>query len=303
METVCSIELNQITREELLPGFEPDFPYIASRAEMDRYPVPTVPWHWHKAVELFYIHSGTLEYTTPNTKHILPQGSGGFCNSNVLHTSRVVPTGRENVQFIHLFDPSLLGGEPGSRMEERYILPLTTAPGVEMIPLFPENEAHAPILGAIRDAFDIDPGSFGCEFRLREALTNIWMQLLKLARPQPGTAASGSELVKALMVYIHEHYAEPISVEDLARAAHISKRLCFRLFREQLHMTPVEYMRSYRLQLACRLLASTDSPITAIASACGLGSSSYFGKLFREQFGCSPAQYRRRMHERETILR
>ena len=59
-------------------------------------------------------------------------------------------------------------------------------------------------------------------------------------------------------------------------------------------MTPVEYIRNYRLQKACYLLAESEDAITQIAYSCGLGSSSYFGKTFREKFGCSPLEYRRR---------
>ena len=59
-------------------------------------------------------------------------------------------------------------------------------------------------------------------------------------------------------------------------------------------MTPVEYMRSYRLRKACQMLSGSREPVTQIAYACGLGSSSYFGKVFREQFGCTPAEYRKK---------
>lgn len=53
------------SREEKIEGFTEEFPYIASRAELNAYQESFVPWHWHKAVELFYIESGTLTYHTP----------------------------------------------------------------------------------------------------------------------------------------------------------------------------------------------------------------------------------------------
>ena len=105
------------------------------------------------------------------------------------------------------------------------------------------------------------------------------------------------EKMKAMMLFIHAHYHESISVEDIAKEAHISKRACFRLFQEHLHMTPVEYMTSYRLRKACQRLADTNEPITQIAYNCGLGSSSYFGKMFRERYGCTPAAYRKEWHD------
>ena len=306
MKNIQGIEVNDSNREELLPGFAPDFPYIATCAELDKYSMPFVPWHWHRAVELFYMESGTLEYTTPNGKWVFPTGSGGLVNSNVLHTTSFRAATKGNIQLLHLFDPVFLAGEHGSRMEEKYILPLTAAPGLELIPLYPADPAQAEILDAIAAAFALSEQEWGYEFRLREALTRIWLKLFDLARPameQDIPGKHSEDTIKMLMVYIYEHYGEPISVEQLAQAAHISKRACFRLFQENLHITPVEFIRSYRMKKACQLLEKTGDSITQIAYSCGFGSSSYFGKLFREQFGCTPAEYRGFWQDRDKNMR
>ena len=300
MKTIHSIELNDNSREEQLPGFEADFPYIATCAALDQYLDPFVPWHWHRVVELFYMQSGTLEYTTPKGKWVFPAGSGGFVNSNVLHSTRFQASAGSKIQYLHLFDPVFLAGGHGSLMETKYILPLTTAPGVEVIPLYPEDPIQAALLEDIKRAFELSEQEWGYEFRLREALTCIWLKLFDLAHPamdQGSPGVDSDDKIKLMMVYVHEHYGEAISVERLAQAAHISKRACFRLFQETLHMTPVEYMRDYRFQKACQALAHSDESVTQIAYSCGLGSSSYFAKVFREKFGCTPMEYRRHWHD------
>jgi len=288
LQNIQSFTMQERNRQEVLPGFHKDFPYIATRAELDKY---TVPWHWHPAVELFYIESGVLEYTTPGGTQIFPAGSGGFLNSNILHTSRVCPSSDATVQCLHIFDPLFLAGERGSRIEEKYILPMT-ASNVEIIPFFPENPQNIGILNRIRQAFLLDKNRWGYEFSLREQLATIWIQLLALAASAPKTQQNDMQ-IKELLVYIHEHYQEPISVQQLADAVCISKRTCYRLFQQNLHESPLEYIRSYRLQNARRLLAQTDMPITQIGYLCGLGSSSYFGKLFHREFGCTPMEYRK----------
>lgn len=153
MKNIQSIQLIEESKEEILPGFTPDFPYIATCAELDKYLESFTPWHWHRTVELFFIKSGALEYNTPNEKWVFPAGSGGMVNSNVLHTSRFHRRNDSNIQLLHLFNPTFLSGEHGSRIETKYILPLTTAPGVEMIPLFPEDPAQAEVLQDIKNAF------------------------------------------------------------------------------------------------------------------------------------------------------
>ena len=65
----------------------------------------------------------------------------------------------------------------------------------------------------------------------------------------------------------------------------------------RLHTTPLEYLRNYRLQQACRMLTQGQETITAVSHACGLGSSSYFGSVFKDCFGCSPMEYRRKWQD------
>lgn len=128
MRLVHSIEFWSGSKEEKLPAFSRDFPYIASRVELDRFVGGLVPWHWHKAIELFYMESGEVEYHTPKGKTVFPAGSGGMVNSNVLHMTRSNRKIDSNVQLLHIFDTSLIAGEEGSLIESKYIMPLIAAP-------------------------------------------------------------------------------------------------------------------------------------------------------------------------------
>lgn len=76
MRQVQGVEFKEGSQEELLPGFGAAFPYIATCAQMDQYREPMAPWHWHRTVELFYMRSGTLEYTTPGGNRCFLKGPG-----------------------------------------------------------------------------------------------------------------------------------------------------------------------------------------------------------------------------------
>ena len=104
-----------------------------------------------------------------------------------------------------------------------------------------------------------------------------------------------------MMIYIHENYHEKISISELAQIAYLSERECYRVFQNYLHMTPVEYIKSYRIQAARQMLADSQRTITEIGYACGLGNASYFGKIFREATGCTPLQYRRKWQNSDKI--
>ena len=183
MKNIQSIEFYNGSKEELLPGFENDFPYIASRAELDKYVKHYVPWHWHKTVELFYMESGSLEYDTPGGKLIFPAGSGGMVNSNVLHMTKAISQTEKNIQLLHIFDVSLLAGGQDSRIWQKYIAPVITAPQIEIIPLFPGNAAEERILKLIAASFRLSGDEFGYEIKLREALTEIWLMLFERSSP------------------------------------------------------------------------------------------------------------------------
>ena len=297
MKNIHNIEFYNGTKEELLHGFEKDFPYIASRAELDKYIECYVPWHWHRTVELFYVESGSIEYDTPKGKMLFPAGSGGMVNSNVLHMTKAISQREKNVQLLHIFDVSLLAGEQGSRIEQKYITPVITAVQIEIIPLFPGNREDERILKLLIDSFRLSSEEFGYEIKLREALAQIWLMLFELSssmREKKDGYSKSNDKIKLMMIYIHEHYREKISIADLAAAAYLSERECYRVFHDCLHMTPVEYITSYRLQVACQMLAKSQETVTFISHECGLGSSSYFGKVFREYAHCSPIEYRKK---------
>ena len=260
-----------------------------------------MPWHWHRPVELFYLESGELEYCTTKGRFLFSAGMGGFVNSNVLHMTKPMSAhGDKTIQLLHIFDPDFISGCHGSRIETKYVMPIITAPQIEIAAFSPEQDRHAQILRLIRNAVQISGKDMGCEIKIREALSQIWLLLFDLLSEQiqaVGSQDKNDERLKMMMIYIHEHYAEKISISDLAGAAYLSERACYRLFRNYLHTTPADYIRSYRLQEACRLLANSRESIADIGFACGFGSSSYFGKIFLSAFGITPMEYRHKWQD------
>lgn len=216
-------------------------------------------------------------------------------NSNVLHMKKPNIENDKNIQLLHIFDASLIAGEQGNLIGQKYVMPIVAAPQLEIIALYPSDPAHAKVLERMETSFHLSRKDFGYEIRIRGALSEIWLSLFELSQQvmeEKEEYDKRNDKIKLMMVYIHEHYGDKIEVRELADAAFLSERECFRVFHDCLHMTPIEYIRSYRLQIACQMLAGGDKPITYISQACGLGSSSYFGKVFREYVGCTPIQYR-----------
>lgn len=299
MKSIEKIEINR-NQEELLPGFASDFPYIAMRAKLDNYTEKLVPWHWHRPIEMFYMESGTLEYYTPKEKIIFPAGSGGVVNSNILHMTKALSKTEKNVQLLHIFDPVLIAGIEGSRIDKKYVMPLVTAPQLEILPLFPNKPVEKDILQKISDTFRISEQDIGYEIKLRESLSAIWLMLFDLLQNRidgERKKDKNDERLKMMLVYIHEHFTEKIAISELAVAGYLSERACFRLFRNYLRTTPTEYIKNYRLQEACRLLTNGQESVTDIGYRCGFGNGSYFGKVFLSYFGMTPTEYRNKWQD------
>jgi len=110
----------------------------------------------------------------------------------------------------------------------------------------------------------------------------------------------GSEaqrVVRRAMAYIHEHFAEDISRDDLARYCGVNERYLTRCFRQETGVTPVVYLNRFRIRQAKILLESGCTNVTEVALQVGFSDSSYFGRVFREEVGISPGAYQRGKHK------
>lgn len=250
------------------------------------------------------MESGTLEYYTPKRKLSFSAGSGGFINSNVLHMTKAVSQTEKNIQRLHIFDTALISGSYGSRIDKKYVLPITANPQIEVYAFYPDNRMHAEILNLIKQTFTVCEQGIGYEIKIRESLSKIWLKLFGLFSASfdgNGKYDKNDERLKKMLIYIHEHFADRISVSELAAVACLSERECFRLFQSYLHTTPTKYIQSYRLQEACGMLINGQDTITDIGQACGLGNSSYFSRIFREYQNCTPVEYRKKWQDSDIL--
>lgn len=90
------------------------------------------------------------------------------------------------------------------------------------------------------------------------------------------------------MGMIESRLDEPGLPATIADELGISLRQLQRLFRAHLDETPAGFIKSLRLQRAQAMLQARDLPVTAVAMACGFGSSAYFASAYRAHFGYSP---------------
>jgi YesN/AraC family two-component response regulator len=107
----------------------------------------------------------------------------------------------------------------------------------------------------------------------------------------------GSEsqrLVQRAMAFIHEHYQEDISRGAIAQELCVNEQYLSRCFKNELGIGPMAYLSRYRMDQAKKLLLTRDDlSITQVAMKVGLSSQSYFSRLFQQETGISPTEFRR----------
>ncbi|MNN48429.1 Bifunctional transcriptional activator/DNA repair enzyme AdaA [compost metagenome] len=108
-------------------------------------------------------------------------------------------------------------------------------------------------------------------------------------QPKPLRGARYSERV---MSWIEAHYHEKISMDQLAAALHLSNNYISRIFREETGGSISDYLIARRIKQACRLLDTTDLPVSLIADTIGYDNPSYFIHLFKKVMGVTPLKYR-----------
>jgi len=100
------------------------------------------------------------------------------------------------------------------------------------------------------------------------------------------------ERIRRILLYLEEHYREPIRLTDLAEMEKISQTHLSHFFREQLHITFQDYLSRLRVEAAMEMLRTTDLSLTSIAYECGFSDPKYLNQGFRKIIGLAPAQWR-----------
>ena len=275
------------------PNAGDGFPYLALevRGAQAQPPVPGFRVvHWHEDLQLVYVSEGTVRIKTLDAEETLRAGEGIFINKNTVH----LVDGQGDCHYSSLLFP------------ERFLWYYEKSPAEELAAHMTEQGPpylflHAGVdwqeqaLELLRELTALECANktelYCCEVLVR--LNALWLILLKRTPHRKAPARNpATERTRLLLSYIEAHYAEDISLADMAASAHISASEALRCFKRALQTTPYRYLVDYRLFKAAELLSSTDLSVGAVAQAAGFHQQSYFGKCFKERTGLTPREYR-----------
>lgn len=267
---------------------------LVSPERLDAYEMGSFACHWHPEIEFTLILTGEILYQVNDRTYHLKKGDGVFCNANMLHTGRHADS-HDCTYLSVTVNPSLLYGYEASLLQTKFIQPVTENPLLPSASFSREVPWEREVLShldTIRQLWQEPPRSY--ELRLLTELYQIWILLfdhLDLdARPSSGDVRE-LERLRRIVTFIHGHYMEHISLEDISGCVNMCKSECCRLFKRNMNQPLFDYLLHYRIRQSIPLLVQGKDSITDISLQCGFSSPSYYTKLFRKFMGCTPREY------------
>ena len=141
--------------------------------------------------------------------------------------------------------------------------------------------------------------SYVRDMEIHELLSGLLTRIMKDCwKDTAGRTASETSLnrLSPIRSYLRAHFAENISLDELAGMFYINKFYLTRLFREQYGITISAYINELRINHAKQLLRFSDHSLEEIASMCGFYDLSYFSRKFKNAEGIAPSAFRKQWH-------
>ena len=282
---------------ELTQHGTPLFPCAGYDEDPGKYLVGNIPWHWHEEIEIVLAVEGDTLVLCDEAEFLLHAGEMIFVNTNVLHKLKRGQKGVPCRINSLLFTPEFISGFPQSIIQQRYIAPLVRCAQLSEVLLLPSVPWQDEAIAHFRRAFEaFNSDQFGFEIIVQVELMYLLLVLLENQQDRICETAltqnKDAIRIKQMLGYIHEHYAEPLTVSQIAAASAISESECYRCFRKVLDTSPIDYLLQYRIRAAAGMLSGSDRSISDICFATGFNSPSYFAKVFRQELLMSPRKYR-----------
>ena len=126
-----------------------------------------------------------------------------------------------------------------------------------------------------------------------EIMTHILQEILILTARYIKGGSLQKPPLKSLQ-YIHLHYTENITVEELSEIEEMSLTKYRTVFKKHTGQSPLDYIISLRTNAACRLLTTSHASVAEIASKTGYADQYYFSRIFKKKTGVSPLEYRKK---------
>ena len=237
--------------------------------------------HYHNYYELYYLEDGERYHMIQDDMYTMKPGELILFSPYILHRSY----GDENVPFRRL----VLYFHRNEVESQELLEALDSGNGL----YHPESRVrqilHQMLETLLREQNDYSELKKGYRHTVLNML--LFAIVLQLHRKKPSPKKDYNRMSQVIG-YIHNHYQEDISLEELARRFYISPYYLCREFKRHTNSTVIQYVNITRVMNAQRRFMETDKNITEICGETGFSNLTHFNRVFKSVTGMTPSGYR-----------
>ena len=250
--------------------------------------------HLHTHCEIMYVSEGTLNADVDGVSYEIGENEAIFILPHQIHSFKSLKYNKGYVMFV---SPLILPKHSElmkTSMLENPVIKLDSKSKINICNNIVEylyecfdskilnHEGKRYVNGDL-----VAQSSFG------KALVESYVSILLDGAVWKKKTVSAMNAAMRVLEYCLEHYKEDISVYRIATTLDIAEHTVTRIFTNILKCNFRKYINSLRLSDVVRLLTETGESVTDIAKECGFDTLRTFNRVFSEEYGCSPSEYRK----------
>ncbi|GHO46178.1 AraC family transcriptional regulator [Ktedonospora formicarum] len=239
--------------------------------------------HTHEGYAIGVIEDGAERFKYRGSTHVAPQGSIVVINPGEMHTGAAAIEAGWRYRMLYP-DVSLLQRAASKEAGHEASIPFFPSPVIHDPPL-------AAMLTTLHATLTASPFTLERDSKLTWAFTHLILRHADARFMLPPTTNERAH-VQRVRAYLEGHFAENVSLEQLATLVNWSPFHLLRVFRDAIGLPPHSYLTQLRVMQAKRLLALTVSP-AEVASMVGFSDQSHLTRHFKALVGVPPGEYAR----------
>jgi AraC family transcriptional activator of pobA len=257
--------------------------------------------HWHEHYELILMDQGDAIFQLGGNQIHATAGDLLFVNSGQLHAGYTDDTQYLKYYAI-VFHPSLVGHQSANLLSIDLMSPYIEGKTIFANILDKNSQYYPRLITTITTLIqEFKSKQLGYEVAIRAYCQLIFTWLCRgYITTNDNKHQSDANRLKAaqfkqMLLYIEEHFADRITLSQVATMVHLSPYHFCKTFKKLTGLTLIQYINLQRIYEAEKLLRTTTLTITEIAEQVGCGSINSFSKIFKQYKGYSPKSVRQAM--------
>ncbi len=248
------------------------------------------PAHWHSSVEIIYLLNGNISAFIEGTEYRVVPGEFIVIDTNQIHEFRCTQT---YMMLLIRVEDDLIQSLMDNKRNFQFICSREEL----------THELVAPYL-EIADCLKRLTRLFlgqkrGYRFACNSIVLDIMYRLVKdfsipMYKDDIPEPSRNQQRIREIVSYIDQHYKEPLSLEKIADAFGLNSDYFSRMFRKSIGIPFTQHLNYVRLTHIYHDICATDKPIMEILDTHGFTNYKLFSKLFKELYGETPREVRRR---------